>query len=123
MVACTSKVRRLLFSESSMLETVAVEHTCPDTLWPPISSPTLAERSKFTLAPICRVPRLVARSVSMMMSKLSLSPCASVTWYMPHAVTRQVQCARRNPLFLMRSALTAALDHQSFVALKSSLLL
>lgn len=33
----------LLFSVSSTLTTSAVVCTCPETLWPPISSPTLAD--------------------------------------------------------------------------------
>lgn len=70
---------RRLFSESSVAETVAVAHTCPDTLWPPISSPTRAERSKLTRLPKSSVPRLVALSVSTIMSKLSLSPSIVVT--------------------------------------------
>ena len=75
----TLKVMRRLFSESSTAATSAVAHTCPDTLWPPISSPTRAERSKLTLLPSSSEPKLVALSVSTMMSKLSLSSWMSVT--------------------------------------------
>ena len=62
-----------------MLATVAVVAMWPDTLWPPISSPTLAERSKLIGLPVCKVPRLVARRVSTITSKDRTSPAMSVT--------------------------------------------
>ena len=75
----TSNSRRRLFSVSVTLAMAAVVCTWPDTVCPPISSPTRALRSKLTSLPGCRAPRLVRRSVSAMTSKRRVLPSWAVT--------------------------------------------
>mmetsp|Transcript_5145 Transcript_5145/g.8004 ORF Transcript_5145/g.8004 Transcript_5145/m.8004 type:complete len:250 (-) Transcript_5145:135-884(-) len=74
-----SNITMRLFSVSTCSTILAWTCTCPDTVCPPISSPTRAERSKFTLEPGSNSPRLVARRVSTIRSKLAVSPAVSTT--------------------------------------------
>ena len=75
----TSNSRRRLFSVSVTFAMVAVVCTWPDTVCPPISSPTRALRSKLTSLPGCRAPRFVRRSVSAMTSNRRVLPSWEVT--------------------------------------------
>src|SRR5204863_3038915 len=64
---------------------LATASTCPETQWPPSSSPTRSARSRFTLPPGTSFPRVVWRSVS----------GTAVAWLSP-ACTRST--VRQTPL-------------------------
>mmetsp|Transcript_9459 Transcript_9459/g.25686 ORF Transcript_9459/g.25686 Transcript_9459/m.25686 type:complete len:211 (-) Transcript_9459:1526-2158(-) len=66
------------------LSILAVVCTCPETVCPPISSPTRADRSKFTALPSRKLPRLVRLSVSSITSKVAVFPARSVSVTVRH---------------------------------------
>ena len=85
---------------------------CPLITCPPISSPKRAARSRFTLSPVFRLPKLVLARVSAIRSKVAWLPLIWVMvrqqplWAMDAPICRLcAMCSGRATVWLRKSAL------------------